>query len=222
MHLLKCLFISVILLNYTALCSDQKIDEVVEVKGVLDTNKKSLLKTYENLSLYGIRPTERDKNSQYFDAYSSLIISSKVINPNVKSLRLQFCGLEDDNILRIGDLKKLRKLELPANGISDRGMEYITQLSQLEVLDLSSNKLTDKGVEIIATKLLNLKTLNLSLNKRITDAGIDFLKENKILENLSIEFTGVTYRKYEAEISKWENLKTLKYYPSPDDPTIKF
>lgn len=191
--------------------------DVVEIDGFLDSNKKALLKKHSHLSLYGIRPTdygirptEEVKNSSYFKE-ASLIVSPETINPDVISIRLKLCRIRDQNIEHIGDFKKLKKLELPTNQITDVGVSYIINLSQLETLDLTRNCITDEGVKEIAQMPL-LTTLNLSSNKKVTDDGIEFLKNHRALQRLIIKITSVSENKYN-EISKWK-LKELVYYPS--------
>lgn len=207
MYIIKYLLLSIIFISFNAKSSFK----VVEIDGVLDTNKKKLLKneSSEHLSLYGILPCEGIEDSSYFKN-RNLIVSCKTINPEIISLRLQMCGLKDENITQIGDFTKLKKLELPANAITDQGVEYIKNLSQLEYLNLNKNQITDRGVKSIA-QMFNLKHLNLSLNERITDEGIDYLKNISSLEKLVIRSTFISYRKYK-EISKWGNLN-VRYYP---------
>lgn len=205
MHIIKYLLLSIIFLSFDGNCSS----EVVEIEGVLDTNKKNLLKNNEHLSLYAVSPHEGVKDSKYFKN-RRLIVSPETLNPDVITLRLQMCGLTDEHIIQIGKFTKIKKLELIANEISDQGMVYIKDLSQLEYLDLNNNQITDNGVQSI-TQLSNLKHLNLSLNREITDKGIDHLRNIPSLESLSINLTAVSYPKYK-EISK-DSKFTIEYFP---------
>jgi Leucine-rich repeat (LRR) protein len=186
-------------------------EEVLNLDGELTKSKAQLLKKHSRLSLFAIRPSTGIANSKYFDD-SSLIVSPKTINLNVKSLRIQTSGLEDKHIRQISSFTNLKTLELPANEITDKGINYISKLTQLEKLNLSKNKITDKGLRKLGN-MPKLKTLNLSLNE-ITDEGIEKLKNNKSLKTLVIECTtGISPAKYE-EIIKWEGIKAVTYFPS--------
>ncbi len=204
MHIIKYLSILMVIFNFNAKCSQN----TVKISGLLDEDTMKSLKTNKYLSFYALRHS-KDQNpeySQYFEGYG-LKVSPKTINPNVVSLRLNLCGLRDDNIIHIEDFKKLKKLELPANNITDEGIKYITRLSMLEVLNLSNNRITDEGVKEIA-KMPALKTLNLSSNKEVSNQGMDYLRVNTTLENLTIHLTGVSLEKYE-EMKSWSKFKNL-------------
>uniref|UniRef100_A0A3Q7FUZ9 F-box domain-containing protein n=1 Tax=Solanum lycopersicum TaxID=4081 RepID=A0A3Q7FUZ9_SOLLC len=89
------------------------------------------------------------------------------------------------------DFKNLRSLEICGGGLTDAGVKNIKDLTSLTLLNLSQNShLTDKSLEVISG-LTQLVSLNVS-NSRVTNMGLQHLKQLKNLKSLTLESCKVT------------------------------
>lgn len=87
--------------------------------------------------------------------------------------------------------KNLRSLEICGGGLTDAGVKNIKDLTSLTLLNLSQNShLTDKSLEVISG-LTQLVSLNVS-NSRVTNMGLQHLKQLKNLKSLTLESCKVT------------------------------
>lgn len=137
--------------------------------------------------------------------HQRLLVSSDTLYKEVKSLSLHWCGLEDKSIIRIGELSHIQELFLPVNQITDEGVIAISRLSHLKKLNLNSNNITNKGMDIIANSMPDLTDLDVSLNEKVSDVGVDPFLHSTKLTTLIIEFTSITpekARELKAHINK--------------------
>ena len=127
----------------------------------------------------------------------------------VVAVRLAGTDVGDDDLIRIGKLKRLQMLDLrdtrisdaglrhlrglrdlkllvlTGTKVSDRGLSELENMPQLEVLCLEETKITDAGLQQLGG-LANLKWLNVSGNQ-ITDAGLACLRQFPLLEVLIVD-----------------------------------
>lgn len=150
------------------------------------------------------------KSEEGFSRRQSLLISSDALFKGVKSLSLHWCGLEDKAIKRIGELSHIRELSLPVNQITDEGVLAISRLSRLKKLNLNSNNITNKGMDIIANSMPDLTDLDVSLNEKVSDAGVDPFLHSTNLTTLIIEFNNITPEKA-RELKA--HIKKVDYFP---------
>lgn len=92
----------------------------------------------------------------------------------------------DQGLRNIGNLKKLRMLEITSANITDAGVEYVSQSSQLEWLMLSrTSQITDKCIPSII-RLSKLRTLTLSDTGVTADGIVALARGRKNLYELTI------------------------------------
>lgn len=85
----------------------------------------------------------------------------------------------------------LLKLDISRSHITDKGTEYLKRLRDLNTCNLSFTRINDDSLEIIG-ELPNLRKINVSMCRLITNTGIGFLvQKNPHLTHLSMEFTNV-------------------------------
>jgi Leucine-rich repeat (LRR) protein len=85
---------------------------------------------------------------------TSLSILTKF--PDLHSLFLQRCGIEETGAKSIGTLSHLTILGIGHNDIGEKGADSVSNLSQLKKLDICFNNIGDKGADSIS----NLANLN--------------------------------------------------------------
>ncbi|QDS87520.1 Leucine Rich repeats (2 copies) [Rosistilla ulvae] len=116
---------------------------------------------------------------------------------NLEELDLSECSqILDDAMPPLGELTKLKKLNLWRVNLTDAGIEPLNTLVNMEWLNLDNTRLTDAGMPYLSgmSKLLFLH-LGSTL---ITDAGLDPLKNLKSLEDLKVTRTAVTQEGVDA------------------------
>lgn len=181
--------------------------EEVEFRGELTEKELETLKQpWKNISLIAVF----GKVEGSFNRYQSLLVSSNTLFKGVKSLTMRSCGLEDVTIAKIGELLHIRELNLAGNQITDEGLHMLSQLPHLEKLNLSMNDITDKGMPIIARSMPNLTYLDISLNKKISDVGVEPFLHSTKLTTLIIECNNITREK--AQELK-AHIKKVDYFP---------
>jgi len=134
-----------------------------------------------------------------FLSFYSSDISSEIfgqivdIFPNIHSISLTDCGLNDKNlpdfIFHLQKMKELQSLEMPLNNIGPVGAQSLACLINLQELDISENHIADEGVRALAL-LVNLKNLNISSNE-ISPIGAEALIGLINLEILDISFNNI-------------------------------
>lgn len=159
--------------------------------------------SYRNINLYMVSGTD----DQYFHDNGYLIVSPRLINPNVEILSLSMCGLEDKNIKEIGGFRDLENLNLSTNKITDKGVENIAPLEKLRVLNLHFNNISDKALELLFNCKIPFKSLDISSNKDVTDNSVPYILKISGLEYLCITSTSISYKMYEEIQTQLPNLK---------------
>lgn len=120
---------------------------------------------------------------------------------------LGFSGaIQDDHLLHLPPLRRLRQLHLFRASISDAALQNVGKLISLEDLVLSGTPITDAGLEKVR-RLTRLKRLNLS-RTNITDGGLKHLAAMQQLEHLDLVGTQVSGTGF-AELEGLGQLHTL-------------
>ena len=83
--------------------------------------------------------------------------------------------VNDDGLVHLQALKKLRELDLSATSVMSAGMVHLTALPNLETLHLSVVGVGDEGLKTLAT-IPSLKVLDLVHNHNVTLDGIRELR----------------------------------------------
>jgi hypothetical protein len=110
--------------------------------------------------------------------------------PTISDLWLDGCGIGDESMVYLSNLRHLDFLLLRDNQITDLGLPQLENLTALETLDLTNNRITNDGLAYLA-KLTNLKALWLD-GTDISDDGLKHLAPLKALTLLSVNHTAVT------------------------------
>jgi Leucine-rich repeat (LRR) protein len=98
-------------------------------------------------------------------------------------------------------------MDLSKCRITDKELKQLMAFKELRTLNLSWNQfLTDAGLKEL-TKLQNLQSLDLRYN-RITDSGLKHLKAIKTLQTLKLDYTQITDAGIK-ELRDFKNLKTI-------------
>lgn len=131
--------------------------------------------------------------------------------PNLEELNLYQSHATDDDLQTIGQLTRLRSLNLgvcPA--ITDAGIRHLSGLSELRFLNLGfCRQVTDEGFRQLAD-FEHLESLNLSLTG-LTDEALPSLAELSDLQTLDIDSTRVTDAglKHLTKLNKLRSLRMV-------------
>src|SRR5262245_38563260 len=94
--------------------------------------------------------------------------------------------VSDADLAFLGNLTRLRELNLEFSEVTDNGMSHLAKLSQLERLNLRGTSITDTGLKELKG-LRNLRYLSLPMPPGlITDAGLAHLKQMTKLTSLDV------------------------------------
>jgi hypothetical protein len=115
-----------------------------------------------------------------------------------------FPGHTDLEVLPVGRLTGLERLNLGDSTVSDAGIAHLNGLSDLCLLFLQRTKVTDAGLSHLR-RLTQLEWLDLS-HTRVTDAGLAHLEPMTRLTRLNLEDTPVT----DAGLSHLRRLTSLE------------
>lgn len=66
---------------------------------------------------------------------------------NAQTLYLERCGLTDEQLALVSQVRGLKVLHIDGNPITDKGLQHLTSLSSLEVLIVADTSVTAAGVE---------------------------------------------------------------------------
>jgi Leucine-rich repeat (LRR) protein len=129
--------------------------------------------------------------------------------PNLQKLVLGKSFLTPEGVAAIGQCKELKHLGLVNAGLSDAELESLKKLTLLEHLTLSGNpKITDKGMQTVK-EFDRLKVLYLG-NTSISDEGLMELKKLDGLRTLNVSGTKVTQDAAEKFVDQMPNLRTVR------------
>lgn len=142
--------------------------------------------------------------------------------PELRSLNLLWTsGCSDEALRSLGSMRHLKSLTLSSTGAGDVALEYIEPLRELQWLDLDDTRVTDAGLKHLKgmTQLQRLSLRNLDISdegmaqlqgltglmdlnvsnvtpkegtRRITDAGLVYLKGMTRLDSLRLENQRIT------------------------------
>ncbi len=117
--------------------------------------------------------------------------------------------LDDNAIERIVSAwPNLESISLDGSQITDAGLSHLGELRRLRYLNVSRTQIADKGLESLAS-LSGLTTLHAS-NTNIGDQGMAHLARITSLEKLDLNFTGITDRGLK-EVHSLTNLKRIYF-----------
>jgi hypothetical protein len=116
----------------------------------------------------------------------------------------------DEGAAGLRKLPKLKFLLLSGTAMTDEGVAHLAEIASLETLYLDKNSFTDKALEY-ASRLPRLQSLDIENFLRetktaITAAGMKFVREMPMLEELGVPFTESS----EEALQQLYGLKTLK------------
>ena len=98
-------------------------------------------------------------------------------------------AMTDNGLAQLAKLGRLSPttLKLRASRITDAGFQHILELDHLKHLDLSKcDKITDAGLGLMLSKLVNLKTLDLTYCQQVTGTCFTHLSKLHQLESLDL------------------------------------
>jgi hypothetical protein len=102
----------------------------------------------------------------------------------VIELRLDGKNVDDQALEEVRKLSELRTLSLYNSSVTDNGLTKLSGLTYLEALGLGATPITDRGL-ISLEKMPSLRWVWLTENKKITDRGVQNLKQ-KALPGLTV------------------------------------
>eukprot|EP00913_Durusdinium_trenchii_P013372 g12553.t1 len=109
--------------------------------------------------------------------------------PNLRVLRLDYCGISDAGLAHLTILKKLKWLSLAGVEIGNDGLKHLNDLSELQTLILFRTNVTDAGMKSLKG-MRELQHLDL-FHCRISDVGLKHLSPLKRLQTLDLDSTKV-------------------------------
>ena len=121
-------------------------------------------------------------------------------------LNLDGRGVHDSDIMGLGALKSLVKLDLHSAVISDRGAREICKLSNLKWLAVCGGSLTSVGARMICDGCEMLRRVDFSQNSCVRDEAVGALAALVWLEEINLSNTGVT----SATLYLWAVTPNLK------------
>ncbi|MDP1724558.1 MAG: hypothetical protein Q8L85_07640 [Alphaproteobacteria bacterium] len=138
----------------------------------------------------------------------NLILPDNVLlMKNLEHLEIQYANLSDEEISKIAQLKKLKRLYLGSSKMSAKGIKELAyHLKDLMYLDISSHELDEEGIQEIKN-FKNLINLVMPRNKINVDEVI------KIFENLP------DLRYFDSNIGTFELDKTKEEIYEDNKPT---
>jgi len=112
---------------------------------------------------------------------------------NVVDVTLRHCHVSAGDLKFLGQLRKVKRLDLAYASVSDTGLEYLRNLTKLRELLISTSygaKITDSGLPHLS-RMSNLEKLELR-HTDVTDAGLVHLKGMENLRELCLAGTKVS------------------------------
>eukprot|EP00924_Labyrinthula_sp_SR-Ha-C_P014284 snap_masked-scaffold_20-processed-gene-0.34-mRNA-1 protein AED:0.76 eAED:0.77 QI:0/-1/0/1/-1/1/1/0/1043 len=112
----------------------------------------------------------------------------------ISEITLKNIKLVKGKFLLKSTTKVLRKLNLSNTGLEETYLlQSISSLQELDFLDLSCTRITERSILVICSKLIFLKSLNISSCERISSKGFSKSFQNFKLGELRILFLSNTY-----------------------------
>jgi internalin A len=122
----------------------------------------------------------------------------------LRSLQLSQSEVTDSGLAYLQGLTSLKRLTLKFTGVTDAGLAHLKGLTSLEEIRLQATGCSDAGLAHLSA-LPHLKILGLA-NTRVTAAGLARLKAASRLEQVIISGTRVT----DDDLAHLEGLKSLR------------
>jgi hypothetical protein len=111
---------------------------------------------------------------------------------DLEYLKIDCPNVDTRDFNRVAQLRNLRSLVSFCSLVNDSFADALSNLKYLERLELCGGCLTDAFLSKISTCLPNLKSLNFSMNREITDSGMGFLVQLPFLERLNLSGCSIT------------------------------
>jgi hypothetical protein len=115
--------------------------------------------------------------------------------PSLKWLVLNESAVGNEGLKHLSRSRTLAGLILGKTKVDDDGLAHIPDFKNLTILELGQEPISDKGLSQLRNSKLTDLTLEFNVNQRVTNRGIESLKEIKTLkriQNIAIEFTKAT------------------------------
>jgi hypothetical protein len=122
----------------------------------------------------------------------------------LRSLQLSQSAVTDSGLAYLQELTSLKRLTLKSTGVTDAGLAHLKRLTSLEEIRLQATGCSDAGIANLST-LPHLKVLGLA-NTKVTVAGLARLKGADRLEQVIIPGTQVT----DDDLVRLRALKSLR------------
>lgn len=133
----------------------------------------SCLKNLRSLTLNYLRLIFDPEDHESSLDLSDILLSDDTCPARLERLTVTYCLLKTDELRHIGRLRALEHLNLSDANLDDSALAFLSPLSSLRSLDVSGNRrVTDAG---LASLPASLTDLNISLC-RVTDAGLALLR----------------------------------------------
>jgi len=116
------------------------------------------------------------------------------------------------------NLKEITRIDFSNNIITTDGVKAIAQVFWLQILDLSSNPITNEDLEILSTSLKELRVIDVSDCKLITD--IKPLLKLSNLTDLHADFCSLSEIPL-VEIQSHQKLEKVHVFPAMHDVPVK-
>ncbi|MBI5758088.1 MAG: SUMF1/EgtB/PvdO family nonheme iron enzyme [Planctomycetales bacterium] len=100
-------------------------------------------------------------------------------------------AVTDDELARLRGCRRLQTLLLFGTPVTGFGLSHLADVRTLTNLDLSTNALSDTGLATVAT-FTQLRSLNLTSNRGLTDAALAHLRPLAQLETLWLDDLNIT------------------------------
>ena len=174
-----------------------EVTNLVESELPEERNEAAIPILMERLKQQQIEISQIKKGSNNLSAnfvnvknYSSALIDElEGVNNQVVMLKLSGQPVNDEDVRKVANFKKLTRLNLENTNITDVALVHLKNLPNLEVLNLYGTNITDKGIESL-TNCTNLKMVYLWQTK-VTPEKINKLK--KALPPLKVEMGGFNF-----------------------------
>ncbi|MHC4215806.1 MAG: hypothetical protein ACYSWP_20855 [Planctomycetota bacterium] len=113
-------------------------------------------------------------------------------------------GITDTGMAHLKNLTSLEELTFPKNPIGDIGLAHLAELDSLKNVQVC-DKATDKALVAIV-KMNSLRSVDIAIGKKTTDAGMAELYKCQHLESLGLSGDSLT----DERLAKLAGIKTLK------------
>lgn len=183
------------------------IRSLVLARPPFDFARAGCLDRFEHLQSVELNLTLDDKGAEVLGRLRQLrqltLSGRQAISPagfqhlaglsELSQLTMRSCGLSDEHLAAVGQLRGLEVLVLSGNHITAAGIEHLRDLSKLRKLEVSFCRgIDDQAFEKIS-RLERLEDLS-AQETRVTDAGLTYLYDMPYLRSVTVLGSPATQR----------------------------